>query len=213
MEDSVIAIPLWAELLTAFFALLGGVVALLGASGLLRLHTFFSRIHAPALITTAGIWCLMLATITYFTVTTSKPALNVFLLGLFISITSPVTTIFLMRAALFRARQRGEDVPRSVNVLRIATPKSAPEIEREEQELREEGRRNRLAKEQAEALAHQQREAEVAVQQAKTAAAQAKPASMPSGENTDDAEAPSGDGVASFSTNTDRPDPPTSPRD
>lgn len=120
-------LPLWAEILVAFFALGGGIISLLGASGLVRLPTFFSRLHAPALITTAGIWCLMLATITYFSVQTGKPALNILLLGLFIAITAPVTTILLMRAALFRARQRGEDVPRSLNALQLATPKMAPE--------------------------------------------------------------------------------------
>ncbi|WP_313791041.1 cation:proton antiporter [Allofranklinella schreckenbergeri] len=120
-------LPLWAEILVAFFALGGGIISLLGASGMVRLPTFFARIHAPALITTAGIWCLMLATITYFSVQTGKPALNILLLGLFIAITAPVTTILLMRAALFRARQRGEDVPRSLNALQLATPKMAPE--------------------------------------------------------------------------------------
>lgn len=120
-------LPLWAEILVAFFALGGGIISLLGASGLVRLPTFFSRLHAPALITTAGIWCLMLATITYFSVQSGSLALNVLLLGLFIAITAPVTTILLMRAALFRARQRGEDVPRSLNALQLATPKMAPE--------------------------------------------------------------------------------------
>ncbi|THT99640.1 Na+/H+ antiporter subunit G [Lampropedia puyangensis] len=126
-------LPLWAEIAVAFFALCGGLIALLGASGVLRLKTFFSRIHAPALITTAGIWCLMLATITYFSFQTGKPALNILLLGVFIAITSPVTTIFLMRAALFRSRQRGENVPRSVNMLQLATPKMAPEKDDDEE--------------------------------------------------------------------------------
>ncbi|PAT38138.1 monovalent cation/H(+) antiporter subunit G [Vandammella animalimorsus] len=126
-EAATFNLPLWAEILVAFFALCGGLVGLLGASGVLRLPTFFARVHAPALITTAGIWCLMLATITYFSVQSGRPALNVLLLGLFIAITAPVTTIFLMRAALFRSRQSGEDVPRSVNMLQLAVPKLAPE--------------------------------------------------------------------------------------
>ncbi|WP_347486177.1 monovalent cation/H(+) antiporter subunit G [Vandammella animalimorsus] len=126
-EATTFNLPLWAEIIVAFFALCGGLVGLLGASGVLRLPTFFARVHAPALITTAGIWCLMLATITYFSVQSGSLALNVLLLGLFIAITAPVTTIFLMRAALFRSRQSGEDVPRSVNMLQLAVPKLAPE--------------------------------------------------------------------------------------
>lgn len=127
-------LPLWAEILVAFFALCGGLIALLGASGVLRLKTFFSRIHAPALVTTAGIWCVMMATIIFFSFQSGKLAINILLLGLFIGITSPVTTIFLMRAALFRSRQRGENVPRSVNMLQLAIPKMAPEKDDDEQE-------------------------------------------------------------------------------
>ncbi|THJ32995.1 Na+/H+ antiporter subunit G [Lampropedia aestuarii] len=131
-------LPLWAEILVAFFAICGGLISLLGASGVLRLQTFFARIHAPALITTGGVWCLMLATIIYFSFQTGKPAINILLLGLFIAITSPVTTIFLMRAALFRSRQKGENVPRSVNMLQLAVPRMAPEKDDDEQDEEQE---------------------------------------------------------------------------
>ena len=35
------------------------------------------------------------------------------LIALFVALTAPVTTIFLMRAALFRERQKGSDVPKA----------------------------------------------------------------------------------------------------
>ena len=37
--------------------------------------------------------------------------LHAVLIALFVALTAPVTTIFLMRAALFRERQKGGDVP------------------------------------------------------------------------------------------------------
>lgn len=150
MSQTAMNLPLWAEILVAIFAIGGGLIGLIGASGLLRLPTFFARIHAPALITTAGIWCLMLASITYFSVQTGKPALNVLLLGLFIAITAPVTTILIMRAALFRARQRGEDVPRSLNALQLATPKMAPQKDDDEDEEEEKPKKKKERKDEAE---------------------------------------------------------------
>lgn len=151
MDASALQLPLWAEIVTSVFAVLGALVALLGATGLLRLGSFFARVHAPAVITTVGVWLLMLATLTYFSAQTGKFAVNILLLGLLIGITAPVTTILLMRAALFRSRQRGEDVPRSVNMLELATPKMAPEkddVDPEEQ-ARAEARRARKAKQAA----------------------------------------------------------------
>lgn len=45
---AVAALPLWAEWLVAALVLLGAGLALLGTIGLLRLPTFFERVHAPA---------------------------------------------------------------------------------------------------------------------------------------------------------------------
>ena len=49
-------------------------------------------------------------------------ALHPLLIALFIAITVPVTTIFLMRAALFRARRSGLDVPPSLSQQPTGTP-------------------------------------------------------------------------------------------
>jgi multicomponent K+:H+ antiporter subunit G len=104
-------LPLWAETLTALFAVLGAAFAAIGSFGLVRLPSFFSRIHAPTLGATLGVWCVTLATIVYFSVQGFSLFLHAALIALFIALTAPVTTIFLMRAALFRERQKGSDVP------------------------------------------------------------------------------------------------------
>lgn len=104
-------LPLWAEVLTAVFAVLGAAFAAIGAFGLVRLPTFFQRIHAPTLGATVGVWCITLATIIYFSVQGNSLFLRAVLITLFVTLTAPVTTIFLMRAALFRERQRGGEVP------------------------------------------------------------------------------------------------------
>lgn len=99
-------LPLWAEILTAFFAVLGAAAAAVGSFGLVRLPTFFSRIHAPTLGATLGVWSMTIATIVYFSVQGFSLFLHAALIALFVALTAPVTTIFLMRAALFRQRQR-----------------------------------------------------------------------------------------------------------
>lgn len=105
------ALPLWAEVLTAVFAVLGAAFAAVGSFGLVRLPTFFHRIHAPTLGATAGVWCITLATIIYFSVQGYNLFLHAVLITLFVALTAPVTTIFLMRATLFRERQKGGKVP------------------------------------------------------------------------------------------------------
>ena len=105
------ALPLWAETLTAVFVVLGAAFAAIGSFGLVRLPTFYRRIHAPTLGATAGVWCITLATIIYFSVQGYNLFLHAVLITLFVALTTPVTTIFLMRAALFRERQKGGDVP------------------------------------------------------------------------------------------------------
>ena len=111
-------IPLWAEIIIAALVLSGGALALLGSFGLLKLPTFFERVHAPAIIATGACWCILLASLLFYSLQGNGLALGSLLIAGFIAITTPVTTIFLMRAGLFRARRAGDNVP--ANVSRIA---------------------------------------------------------------------------------------------
>ncbi len=106
-------LPLWAEILTALFAVAGAAFAAIGSFGLVSLPTFFRRIHAPTLGATLGVWSMTLATIVYFSVQGLSLFLHASLIALFVALTAPVTTIFLMRAALFRERLKGGDVPKA----------------------------------------------------------------------------------------------------
>lgn len=107
---------LWLEILVAALVLLGSIIALLGSIGLLRLKTYFERVHAPSIIATMGCWSIMHATWIYFSAQERGLAAHALLIALFVSIAVPVTNIFLMRAALFRARRAGRtDVPPSLS--------------------------------------------------------------------------------------------------
>ena len=112
---SAAALPLWAEIAVAALVLAGAALALLGSFGLLRLPTFFERVHAPAIIATLATWCVLLATVLMLSLQRQELALQPLLIAVFIAITVPITTIFLMRASLFRARQTGQDAPPNVS--------------------------------------------------------------------------------------------------
>lgn len=104
-------LPLWVEYLAAILLLLGSLLALCGAVGLLRLKDFFQRMHAPALASTLGAWCVAAASLVYFSALSGAPALYVWLIPVLLAITMPVTTLLLARAALFRRRAAGEELP------------------------------------------------------------------------------------------------------
>ncbi|WP_448196829.1 Na+/H+ antiporter subunit G [Pseudomonas putida] len=111
----VLELPLWLELVTAALLLLGSLFALIGAIGLLRLKDYFQRMHPPALASTIGAWCVALASIIYFSWLKQGLVLHAWLIPVLLSITLPVTTLLLARAALFRKRMSGEAVPEEVS--------------------------------------------------------------------------------------------------
>ena len=101
------SVPLWVEIVTAVLLLASAVFAVVAAWGLVRLKDFFQRMHPPALVSTWGAWCVTLASIVYFSALDDQPELHVWLIIILLSITVPVTSILLGRAALFRGRQAG----------------------------------------------------------------------------------------------------------
>jgi len=108
-------IPVWAALLTAFFVLVGACLTLIGALGLLRLKTFYERMHAPTLGSTWGTAGVLLASIIFFSVLQSRPVLHEVLIAVFVTVTTPVTLMLLARAALYRDRiEDGSEVPAPV---------------------------------------------------------------------------------------------------
>jgi len=99
------------EIVVAVLLLASGCLALTAAVGLWRLPDFFLRMHAPALASTLAAWLLTLASIVYFSVREQGLSLHVWLIIILLSITAPVTTLVLARAALFRRRQAGDPLP------------------------------------------------------------------------------------------------------
>ncbi len=100
--------PFWVDLVVAAFVAVGALAALLGSFGLLRMKTFFQLIHTPTLGATIGTWGVTQAVVVQASFVTGQPYVHALLIAVFIALTAPITTILLMRAALFRARLRGD---------------------------------------------------------------------------------------------------------
>ena len=83
MTDAGTTLPLWLEIIVAVLVLSGAGLALLGSSGLLRLPTFFERVHAPSIIATLGCWLIMHGTVLYFSVADRSLALHALLIAVF----------------------------------------------------------------------------------------------------------------------------------
>jgi len=105
-------LPAWAALPIALLLLLGTGLTLTGSLGLLRLGSFYDRIHAPTLGTTLGIGCVLLASMLFFSVLQTRLVLHELLIAVLMVVTTPVTLMLLARAALYRDRQEGcDEVP------------------------------------------------------------------------------------------------------
>ena len=97
-------------LLTAILLVSGAAITLIGSLGLLRLRGFYDRVHAPTLGTTLGTTCVALASIIYFSSLETRVAFHELLIIIFITATTPISLMILIRAAVLRdeseARQR-----------------------------------------------------------------------------------------------------------
>ncbi len=96
------ALPLWASVLTSLLLLFGAGLTFIGSLGLLRLGSFYERAHAPTLGTTLGAGCVLIASMLFFSVAGARPVVHELLIAAFVTLTTPVTLMLLVRAALVR---------------------------------------------------------------------------------------------------------------
>ncbi len=107
-------LPAWAALPTGLLLLVGAGLALTWSLGLLRLGSFYQRMHAPTLGTTLGIGCILAAWTLFSSVLQARLVLHGILIAVLMAATTPVTLMLLARAALYRDRREGSrEVPRS----------------------------------------------------------------------------------------------------
>ena len=89
----------------AVLVLAGALLAFVGSLGLLRMKTFFERVHPPTMGTTLGTAFVLAGSMLYFTALESRLVLHEILIGVFMMLSTPVTYVLLGRAALRRERK------------------------------------------------------------------------------------------------------------
>lgn len=107
-----VQIPAWTAFVVVGLAVAGSALSLLGAVGLTRLKTFYERVHAPTLGATLGMALILAASVVWFATVEGRFMPREILIGVFLTVTTPVTLILLARAALFRDRtDKTKDMP------------------------------------------------------------------------------------------------------
>ncbi len=95
-------ISAWVAIPAAILLTLGGIFALIGAIGLLRLKSFYARMHAPTMGATLGTGCVLVASMLVSSTVTHRTVFHELLIAAFLAMTAPVTAILLLRAARSR---------------------------------------------------------------------------------------------------------------
>jgi multicomponent K+:H+ antiporter subunit G len=104
-----LSLPGWAGLPVALLLIGGGLLSLVGSLGLLRLQSFYARMHPVTMGTTLGAGCVLIASMLVSSVLLRRPVIHETLLTLFILITAPVSAMTLMRAAIRRSNARAQE--------------------------------------------------------------------------------------------------------
>jgi multicomponent K+:H+ antiporter subunit G len=86
------------EMVAALLVLAGALFAFVGSLGLLRLGTFYERVHPPTMGTTLGTALVLAGSMVTFT------SSHEILIAVLMAVTTPVTYLLLVRAALRRDR-------------------------------------------------------------------------------------------------------------
>jgi multicomponent K+:H+ antiporter subunit G len=99
-------LPLWAALPAGLLLVVGGLLALIGSLGLLRMPDFYARLHAPTMGSTLGTGCVLLASMLVTSALLHRPVVHEILIAVFMTLSAPVTAMLLIRAAVARRKSR-----------------------------------------------------------------------------------------------------------
>jgi multicomponent K+:H+ antiporter subunit G len=95
----------------AWLALAGAFVALVGSAGLLRMPTFFERVHPATLVSTLGTALVLGGSALFFFAGQGRVPIQEIVIAAFMAGTTPATYTLLARAALQRDRTPPLEVP------------------------------------------------------------------------------------------------------
>lgn len=109
MIASVDSFPIAAMVAVMVLMIFSGVVVLIGALGILRLPSFYQRMHGPAVIATVGTGALLLASVLRFLMATGPTLPHEVLVPVFIAMTAPISAMLMARTAVYRDLRAGRE--------------------------------------------------------------------------------------------------------
>lgn len=99
-------LPLWVTIPGTLLLIAGGLLTVIGSIGLIRLPSFFARMHGPSLGYTLGATCILISSMLTSSALLERAVLHELVIGACVFVNSPVTAMMLMRAAAYRAVAR-----------------------------------------------------------------------------------------------------------
>ncbi|MDP2079927.1 MAG: Na+/H+ antiporter subunit G [Pseudotabrizicola sp.] len=102
------------EYILAALLVIGGIFAIVGSFGLLKLPTMMQRLHAPTKATTLGVGSALIASMLYFWFYENKVSWHELMITLFLFLTAPITANFIAKAQLHRATDKSDLPPTGV---------------------------------------------------------------------------------------------------
>ena len=88
------------EIVLALLLAIGSFFILVGAFSLLKLSSFFKRLHGPTKTSTLGVGCVLLASVGYHFFLGEDPQPRELLITAFLFITAPISAHMMAKAAL-----------------------------------------------------------------------------------------------------------------
>ncbi len=115
-----------AEIVISLLLVIGGLFALVGSYGLIKLPDLMSRLHAPTKATTVGVGSCLLASIGYFMLTEQRVSVHELIITLFLFLTAPITASMVAKTFLHRNDRVKGDLPPTNGETGWATYDPAP---------------------------------------------------------------------------------------
>ncbi len=92
----------WIVIPASVLIVISGLLVLTASIGMVRVSSFLPRTHIQAIIYSTALWSLLLASLLLTFNLQDRTFLHEILIGIFIFITSPVSTILLVRSFVLR---------------------------------------------------------------------------------------------------------------
>jgi len=92
----------WIVIPASILIMISGLLVLTASIGMVRVSSFLPRTHIQAVIYSTALWALLLASLLLTFSLKDRTFLHEILIGIFIFITSPVSTILLVRSFVLR---------------------------------------------------------------------------------------------------------------